>query len=64
MGKNWKIPSLDDFVESLIHEHEQNKIIHIGAVKASTYYVLTMMDDNKKGQEKTRDIDHIHGEGS
>jgi hypothetical protein len=38
MGSTWKISSLDEFMESLIHE--KTKIIYIGALKSSNPHVL------------------------
>jgi hypothetical protein len=48
MGKYWKIPSMDDFIESLIHE--KNKLIHMGALRRSKAHALVVQDDSKKNK--------------
>jgi hypothetical protein len=48
MGSTWKIPSLDEFMESLIHE--KTKLIQIGALKSSNPHVLTTQGSSKKNK--------------
>jgi spore germination cell wall hydrolase CwlJ-like protein len=52
MGSTWKIPSLDDFMESLIHE--KTKLIQIGALRNSNPYVLTTKGSSKKNKKKNK----------
>jgi len=46
MGKSWKMPSMDIFIELLIHE--QNKLIQMGVLKRSKAHALAVQDDSKK----------------
>ena len=41
---NWKIPSLDDFVESLIQE--KDKLVQLGVIQASKNQALFVGDSN------------------
>ena len=41
---NWKMPSLDDFIESLIPE--QDKLVKMGVIEASKNQALLMTDSN------------------
>lgn len=52
MGQTWKMPSMDDFIESLIHE--QNKLIQMGALKHSKYHALAAYESNKKKKQKNK----------
>jgi hypothetical protein len=45
-GTTWKMPSLEDFIESLTQE--QTKLINMGAIKGPRENELTMHDDNHK----------------
>jgi hypothetical protein len=42
LGTNWKMPSMDQFVDSLIHEQE--KFIQMGLIKDHKEHALTMYD--------------------
>jgi hypothetical protein len=57
MGKYWNIPSMDEFIESLIHE--KNNIIQMGDLRRSKAHALVVQDDSKKNKYKSRDLDHI-----
>jgi hypothetical protein len=52
MWSTWKIPSLDDFMESVIHE--QTNIIQIGALKNSKPHALTAQGISKKNKQKNK----------
>jgi hypothetical protein len=55
MGVAWKMPPLDAFTESLIHE--QDKLIKMGALENYKAHVLTMHESNKinkKSKEKSK----------
>jgi hypothetical protein len=52
MGSTWKMQSLDDFMESLIHE--QTKIIQIEALKNSQPHALTTQGSSKKNKQKNK----------
>jgi hypothetical protein len=52
MGKTWKTPSMDDFIESLIHE--QNKLIQLGALKSSKAHALATQETSKNKRRKER----------
>ena len=51
--RNWKIPSLDIFVESLIHEQE--KLVHMRVLHTSKIQAL-LVTDSTKVQAKGRPI--------
>jgi hypothetical protein len=46
MGDKWKMPPLDAFIESLIHE--QDKLIKMGVLKNSKAHALVVHESNKK----------------
>jgi hypothetical protein len=48
MGTNWKMPTMDQFIDSLTHEQE--KLIHMGLIKDPKAHALTMHDG--KGSSK------------
>ena len=53
---NWKMPSLNSFVESLIQEKE--KLIQMGVIKTSKDQSLLVTDSNKaqdKGKSKGKE---------
>ena len=52
MGSTWKMPSLDDFMESLIHE--KTNIIQIGALNISKPHVLTTQGSSKKNKQEKK----------
>jgi hypothetical protein len=52
MGSTWNMPSLDDFMESLIHE--KTNLIQIGALKNSKPHALTTQGSSKKNNIRTR----------
>jgi hypothetical protein len=54
-GSTWKMPSLEDFVESLTQE--QTKLINMGAIKGPRAHALTMHDGIQKYQ-KYKDKDN------
>jgi hypothetical protein len=45
LGATWKIPSLDLFIESLMHE--QDKLIKMGEIKSSKVHALVVHESNK-----------------
>ena len=45
-GATWKMPSLEDFIESLTQE--QTKLINMGTIKGPRAHALTMHDGNHK----------------
>ena len=63
---NWKIPSFDSFVNSLIHEQE--KFIDMGVIKTSKDQALLVIDSTKaqvKGKSKGKEpkvVDSKHKE--
>jgi hypothetical protein len=50
----WKMPSLEDFIESLTQE--KTKLINMGTIKGPRAHALTMHDGNHKYQ-KSKDKD-------
>jgi hypothetical protein len=48
-GATWKIPSLEDFIESLTQE--QTKLINMGTIKGPRVHALTMHDGSHKYQK-------------
>jgi hypothetical protein len=60
-GATWKMPSLEDFIESLTQE--QTKLINMGAIKGPRVHALTVHDGSHKYQ-KSKDKDkwksHAH----
>ena len=55
MGATWKIPLMDAFIESLIHE--QDKIIKMGTLKNSESHALSMHasgNTNSKSKQKSK----------
>ena len=50
---NWKIPTLNSFIESLTQEHD--KLIQIGIIQSSRYQALVVggpKGENDKGKKK------------
>jgi hypothetical protein len=45
-GATWKMPSLEDFIESLTQE--QTKLINMGAIKGPRVHALTVHDGSQK----------------
>jgi hypothetical protein len=60
-GATWKMPSLEDFIESLTQE--QTKLINMGTIKGPRAHALTVHDGSHKYQ-KSKDKDkwksHAH----
>jgi hypothetical protein len=60
-GATWKMPSLEDFIESLTRE--QTKLINMGTIKGPRVHALTVHDGSHKYQ-KSKDKDkrkfHAH----
>jgi hypothetical protein len=60
-GATWKMPSLEDFIESLTQE--QTKLINMGTIKGPRAHALTVHDGSQKYQ-KSKDKDkrkaHAH----
>jgi hypothetical protein len=54
MGATWKIPPMDAFIESLIHE--KYKFINMGALKNSKSHVLAIHERNQDKQERQGEI--------
>jgi hypothetical protein len=48
MGKNWKMPNIDQLIDSLTHEHE--KFIQMSLIRDPKEHALTMHDG--KGSSK------------
>jgi hypothetical protein len=48
-GATWKMPSLEDFIESLTQE--QTKLINMGAIKGPRAHALTVHDGSHKYQK-------------
>jgi hypothetical protein len=60
-GATWKMPSLEDFIESLTQE--QTKLINMGVIKGPRAHALTMHDGSHKYQkykDKDKWKDHAH----
>jgi hypothetical protein len=65
-GATWKMPSLEDFIESLTQE--QTKLINMGGIKGPRGHALTMHDGSQKYQkskdkDKRKDRAHTKKEG-
>jgi hypothetical protein len=60
-GATWKIPSLEDFIESLTQD--QTKLINMGTIKGPKVHALTVQDGRQK-YHKSKDNDkqksHAH----
>jgi hypothetical protein len=52
MGTNWKIPAMDQFIDSLTHEHE--KLIQMGLIKDPKEHALTMHDGKESSKQKKK----------
>jgi hypothetical protein len=52
MGTNWKMPTMDQFIDSLTHEQE--KLIHMGLIKDPKAHALTMHDGKGSSKQKER----------
>jgi hypothetical protein len=60
-GASWKMPSLEDFIESLTQE--QTKPINMGKIKGPKAHALTVQDISHKYQKskyKDKRKDHAH----
>jgi hypothetical protein len=60
-GATWKMPSLEDFIESLTQE--KTKLINMGTIKGPRAHALTMHDGSQKYQkskDKDKWKDHAH----
>ena len=59
-GKNWTMPTLDAFIESL--SQEQDKLINMGKIKGSKAHALTVHDGshNPKQRFKSKDKGKAH----
>jgi hypothetical protein len=44
-GATWTMPTLDVFIESLMHE--QDKLIKMGSIKSSKVHALVVHESNK-----------------
>jgi len=53
-GATWKMPSLEDFIESLTQE--QTKLINMGTIKGPRVHALTVHDGSQK-YHKSKDKD-------
>jgi hypothetical protein len=65
-GATWKMPSLEDFIESLTQE--QTKLINMGEIKGPRAHALTVHDGRKKyhkykDKDKKKSHAHIKKEG-
>ena len=50
MGTNWKIPPMDEFIESLIQE--QDKLFKMGELKNSKSHALVVHESSKTNAKK------------
>jgi hypothetical protein len=60
-GSTWKIPFLEDFIESLTQE--QTKLINMGKIKSPKVHALTMqygIHQYKKSKDKDKSKAHAH----
>jgi hypothetical protein len=60
-GATWKMPSLEDFIESLTQE--KTKLINMGTIKGPRVHALTMHDGShkyQKSKDKDKWKDHAH----
>jgi hypothetical protein len=60
-GSSWKMPSLEDFIESLTQE--QTKLINMGAIKGPRAHALTVHDGShkyQKSKDKYKWKSHAH----
>ena len=60
-GATWKMPSLEDFIESLTQE--QTKLINMGTIKGPRAHALTVHDGShkyQKSKDKYKKKDHAH----
>jgi hypothetical protein len=60
-GATWKMPSLEDFIESLTQE--KTKLINMGAIKGPRAHALTVHDGSQKYQkykDKYKQKSHAH----
>ena len=52
--QNWRIPTLADFMESLIHEWE--KLVQMGTIKSTKdQFLATGVSNQAKGNSKSKD---------
>jgi hypothetical protein len=54
-GATWKMPSLEDFIESLTQE--KNKLIIMGKIKVPKAHALTVQDDSDHQYHKYKEKD-------
>jgi hypothetical protein len=57
----WKMPSLEDFIESLTQEH--TKLINMGTIKGPRAHAVTMYDGShkhKKSKDKDKQKSHAY----
>ena len=52
LGEAWKIPTLDQFIESLVHE--QYKLVSMGTIKGPNEHELAMHEDNNTSNPNTK----------
>jgi hypothetical protein len=52
-GFTWKIPSLEEFIESLTQE--QTKLVNIGKIKGPKAHELTVQDESGHQYHKSKD---------
>jgi hypothetical protein len=52
LGSKWKIPTMEQFVDSLTHEQE--KLIQMGLIKEPKAHVLTMQDGKGSSDKKSK----------
>jgi hypothetical protein len=52
-GATWKVPSLEEFIESMTQE--QNKLINMGKIKVPKAHALTMQDGRNHQYQKYKD---------
>jgi hypothetical protein len=60
-GATWKMPSLEDFIESLTQE--QTKLINMGKIKGPKAHALTVQDGShqyQKSKDKDKRKSHAH----
>jgi hypothetical protein len=53
MGKNWEMPTMDQFIDSLTHEKE--KIIQMGLIKDPKAHALTIHDGKRSFKQNKKE---------
>jgi hypothetical protein len=56
MGTNWKMHTMDQFIDSLTYEKEKN--IHMVLIKDPKSHSLTMHDEKRSSKQKGKGKSH------